>query len=140
MNSMDNIDQYEINLERVIENAQTHSIIRLLAVDVKKNPYLTVGDWLQSLSDKDCQTLLDDLVEANEGDDSAVESMMLGVLMLSRAEQVFIETEEQFVKALGMFKVFVVISSLHRKKMARAVYKNMSFGEDAANLEVAQRI
>lgn len=137
---MDNIDHYEINIERVIENASTHSIIRLLAVDVKKNPYLTIGDWLQSLSDKDCQSLIDDLVEAEEEDNFAMESLILGALILSRAEQVFIETDEQMSKAIGMLRMFIVISSLHRKKMAKAIYKNMSFGEDAAQLSVAEKL
>ena len=137
---MNNIDQYQVNLDGVIESKQTHPIIRLLAVDVKSNPYITIGEWLQSLSDRDCQTLLDDLVEHEEDDDYAIQNLLLMTLILSRTEQVFIETEEQMSHALGMLKVFIVIWSLDRKKMAKAMYKNMSFGEDAAKLEVAQRI
>ena len=137
---MNDIDQYEVNLERVIDDKNTHSIIRLLAHNLTQNPYITVGDWLKTLSDTDCQWLIDTIVEADEADEFAMQSLILGTLMLSRAEQVFIETEEQLAKATEMFRVFIVISSLDRKKLAKAIYSNMSFGEDAANLEVAQRI
>ena len=137
---MDNIDCYEVNLDRVSEDKNTHPIIRLLAVDLQKNPYVTVGDWLQSLTDNDVQSLIEQVVEAEEDDEYGMQSLILGTLMLSRAEQVFIESEEQLAKATEMFRVLIVISSLHRKKMAKALYKNMSFGEDAGSLPVAEKL
>jgi len=135
-----NLDNYEVNLERVIEDKQTYSIIRLLAVDMQKNPYITVGEWLKSLSNKDVQSLVEDIADADESNDEAMQSLVLGTLMLSRAEQVFIESDEELAKAAEMFRIFIVISSLDRKGMARAIYKNMSFGEDAKNLNVAEKI
>ena len=135
-----NIDNYEINIERVIEDKKTHSVIRLLAVDIKKNPYITIGDWLQSLSDNDVQSLLMDIAEAEEDNFDAMQSLILGALMLSRSEQVFFESDEELAKAAEMLKIFIVITSLDRKKMARAIYKNMSFGEDMSKLNIAEKI
>ena len=137
---MDNIDCYEVNLNRVSEDKKTHSVIRLLAVDLQKNPYTSVGDWLQSISDHDLQSLIDDVCEADETDEMGMQSLILGTLMLSRAESVFIESEDQLAHAAEMFRVFIVIASLHRKKMARALFKNMSFGEDASKLPVAEKL
>ena len=137
---MDDIDNYEVNLNRVSEDKKTHSVIRLLAVDLQKNPYTSVGDWLQALSDHDLQSLIDDVCEADETDEMAMQSLILGTLMLSRAESVFIENEEQLAKASEMFRIFIVIASLQRKNMARALYQNMSFGEDAAKLPVAAKM
>jgi hypothetical protein len=135
-----NLDEFEVNLERVIEDKQTHSIIRLLAVDMQKNPYITVGEWLKSLSNKDIQSLVEDLADADDMNDAGMQSLILGTLMLSRAEQVFIESDEELAKAAEMFRIFIVISSLDRKGLAKAIYQNMSFGEDAKNLHVAEKI
>lgn len=135
-----NLDEFEVNLGRVIEDKETHSIIRLLAVDMQKNPYITVGEWLKSLSNKDVQSLVEDLADADDMNDSGMQSLILGTLMLSRAEQVFIESDEELAKAAEMFRIFIVISSLDRKGMAKAIYQNMSFGEDAKNLHVAEKI
>jgi hypothetical protein len=135
-----NLDEFEVNLERVIEDKQTHSIIRLLAVDMQKNPYITVGEWLKSLSNKDVQSLVEDLADADDMNDAGMQSLILGTLMLSRAEQVFIESDEELAKAAEMFRIYIVISSLDRKGLAKAIYQNMSFGEDAKNLHVAEKI
>lgn len=135
-----NLDCYEVNLDRVIEDKNTHPIIRLLAVDLQKNAYVTVGTWLLSLSDNDIQSLIDDVVEASDDDEVGMQSLILGTLMLSRAEQVFIDNEEQLAQASEMFRIFIVISSLQRKGMAQALYKNMSFGEDAAQLPIAGKV
>lgn len=137
---MENIDCYEVNLNRVSEDKKTHSVIRLLAVDLQKNPYMCVGDWLESLSDHDIQALIDDVCEAEQTNEVAMQSLILGTLMLSRAESVFIESDDQLAKAAEMLRVFIVIASLHRKQMARALFKNMSFGEDAAKLPVAEKL
>lgn len=135
-----NLDDFEINLERVIQDKKTHSIIRLLAVDIQKNPYITVGEWLKSLSDKDVQSLVEDIADADDMNDLAMQSLILGTLLLSRAEQVFIESDEELAQAAEMFRIYIVISSLDRKKLAKALYQNMSFGEDAKNLHVAEKI
>ena len=137
---MENIDYYEINLNRVGEDKKTHSVIRLLAVDLQKNPYTSVGDWLQSLSDYDLQSLVEDVCESDETDEMAMQSLILGTLMLSRAESVFIENEEQLAKAAEMLRIFIVVASLQRKNMAQALYQNMSFGEDAAKLPIAAKL
>ncbi len=135
-----NLDDFEINLERVIQDKKTHSIIRLLAVDIQKNPYITVGEWLKSLSDKDVQSLVEDIADADDMNEFAMQSLILGTLLLSRAEQVFIESDEELAQAAEMFRIYIVISSLDRKKLAKALYQNMSFGEDAKNLHVAEKI
>ena len=137
--SDDDIDNYEVNYDRVAEDTQSHAIVRLLAINLKINPYLTVGEWLQSLSDGSLEDMID-IVNAEDSDESAMSNMILLVLMLTRAEQVFIRSDDDLARSIGMLRMFVCMASLQRKGMIKAFYENMSFGEDAMHLHVAEKI
>lgn len=139
MSDNDDIDNYEVNYDRVAEDTQSHAIVRLLALNLKINPYLTVGEWLQSLSDGSLEDMID-MANAEESDESAMSNMILLVLMLTRAEQVFIRSDEDLVRSVGMLRMFVCLAGLARKGAIKAFYENMSFGEDAMHLHVAEKI
>lgn len=139
MSDNDDIDNYEVNYDRVAEDTLSHAIVRLLALNLKINPYLTVGEWLQSLSDGSLEDMID-IVNAEESDESAMSNMILLVLMLTRAEQVFIRSDEDLVRSVGMLRMFVCLAGLARKGAIKAFYENMSFGEDAMHLHVAEKI
>ncbi len=135
---MMNLDDFEMNLDRIIVDKKIHSMIRLLAVEIQRNPYITVGEWLKSMNDDECESLCDHLVESDSAD-SMSDLILLGI-MLTRTESVFIETDSDLAQAASKMRMFLSISSLHRKGFVRARYENMSFGEDADKLIIAEKI
>lgn len=135
----DDFDSYEVNYDRVAEDVKSHPVVRLLALNLKQNPYLTVGDWLQSLSDGSLDDMVE-LVNAEDTDEAAMSDMILLSLMLTRAEQVFMKSDDDLARSVGMLRMFVCLAGLQRKGMIKAFYENMSFGEDAMHLHVAEKI
>jgi hypothetical protein len=131
------VDNFTINFENLISNKTVSSIVRLLAVEIMNKPYLSVGEWLNDMSNEDNQSLMD-LIEKN--DDYSIENQILLSLLLSRSEGVFFQTDEELNRGIASLQAFVAISNLHKKGLVIAVYKNMSFGEDAMQLEIAKKI
>lgn len=136
----DSIDNYEVNLQKVAEDKKSSGVLRLLAIDLQTNPYLSIGDWLQSLTDTELESLMNDLVDPGVEDENAVSGLILLSLMLSRAEQVFLDTDEDLTRAVGLMSMFIVMASVGRKGLAKIHYQNMSFGDDADHLCIAEKL
>ena len=49
---------FEINYERVFKANNILPMVRLLAAELMKNPYMTIGSYLQRARDSDLQTIL----------------------------------------------------------------------------------
>jgi hypothetical protein len=52
-------DSMSIRFDKVAEDKSFLPITRLLAIDIIKNPYLVVGDFMKEISDQDIELLLD---------------------------------------------------------------------------------
>lgn len=130
--------EYTVNYDQLLKDEEVPEIVKSLARGLRVNPYMRIGDYLQSLN----YDRFDELMEVIEHDDEdyRLENTMLMCMLLADAEGVYLETESDLARACSMFPMFVAITSLQRKGMIRAYYDNMSFGEDAMNLTLAEKI
>ena len=127
---------FEINYEKILKTNNILPMVRLLAADLMKNPYMTIGSYLQRARDSDLQLIL----EASEDEeDERLSDILLMAEMLSKAEGVETECIEDVYKHLNSFITLVAVASLERKKLIIADYDVMSFGEEFAHSTIAKR-
>ena len=126
----------EINYEKVLKTNSILPMVRLLAAELMKNPYMTIGTYLQKARDSDLQLIL----EASEDEeDERLSDILLMAEMLAKAEGVETECIEDVYKHLNSFITLVAVASLERKKLILANYDVMSFGEEFAHHTIAKR-
>lgn len=131
-------EQYSINYARVANEKGLLSITRLLATSMTINPYMSVGDFLKNMSDHDLQTLID-IMDHGEDHDNFEDIMLLSG-MLSAAEGIPCKTIDDYHKCMNMFMTFLAVESLYRKNLIKIFRENMSFGDDMAHANVAQKL
>jgi hypothetical protein len=137
---------FEINYDNVISCKDCLSITRILAVDLKENPYMSVGLFLKNISNSDLK-ILSDIVDQNfniedddEVNDPSLADVVLIAEMLSRAEGIISESDEQLMQKVNQFMMYISVESLRRKGLVRVYHENMSFGEDAEKRVVVEKI
>jgi|APGre2960657373_1045057.scaffolds.fasta_scaffold06292_4 hypothetical protein len=137
---------FDINYDNVIECKECLGVTRLLAADLKVNPYMTVGHFLKNISNADLK-ILNDIVENHSGieeddevTDPALADLVLIAEMLGRAEDVHSETDEDLMKRVNHFMIMITCENLARKGLVKVFYENMSFGDDAGHRMVVQKI
>jgi hypothetical protein len=127
---------FEINYEKVFKTNDILPMVRLLAAELMKNPYMTIGSYLQRARDSDLQLIL----EASEDEeDERLSDILLMAEMLAKAEGVETECIEDVYKHLNSFITLAAVASLERKKLIIADYDVMSFGEEFAHSTIAKR-
>jgi hypothetical protein len=105
---------------------------------IQKNEYLTVGEYLQSITTSQLDEMLD--VAENE-ENPKMEEFLLIAEMLARAEG--LEGSEDFDilhKRLNIFIALIAIESLYRRDMIRIYRENMSFGDDMNTKKIAEKL
>ena len=137
---------FDINYDNVIASKECLSMTRILAADLKNNPYMTVGDFLRNISKSDL-AILSDIVEQHMGFDEEDEvtdermaDFVLITEMLSRAEGLISEDDDDLTRKISQFMVMVTMESLYRKGLIKLYHENMSFGKDVEHRVVAERI
>lgn len=129
------IGGYTINLPEVAKYPGILAVTKLLASQIMVNPYLVVGDWIKSLSDSDLNSL-NELVDKNEYED-----VILIAEMLATGEGLpSAENEKEFQERTSTLAGFLVLESLNRKGMVKVYHENMSFGDDAGDKIIVERI
>lgn len=138
--------EFTINYDNVVACKECMTMTRILAADLKNNPYMTVGMFLQSLSDADVTTL-QGLVDANsnleeedEVDDPRMADVVLMAEMLARAEGITSADDVELHKKVNQFMVMITLESLYRKGLVKLYHDNMSFGDDAGDRIVVEKI
>jgi len=127
---------FEINYEKILNTNSILPMVRLLAADLMKNPYMTIGTYLQRARNDDLQIIL----EASEDeDDERLSDILLMAEMLAKAEGVETDSIEDVYKHLNSFITLAAVASLERKGMIIADYDVMSFGEEFAHYTIAKR-
>jgi|TARA_R110000868_G_scaffold53341_7_gene167554 hypothetical protein len=142
----DNDDAFEINYDNVIECKECLNVTRLLAADLKSNPYMTVGYFLKTISDVDLK-ILNDIVEESSGieaDDEVTNPGLADVVliaeMLVRAEDLMSENDTDLMKRVNQFMVMITCETLARKGLVKVYHENLSFGEDASKRVIVKKI
>jgi hypothetical protein len=137
---------FEINYDNVISCKDCLSVTRLLAVDLKENPYMSVGLFLKNISNSDLK-ILSDIVDQNfnigdddEVTDPSLADVVLIAEMLSRAEGILSQTDEELMQKVNQFMMYISVESLRRKGLVRVYHENMSFGEDSEKRVIVEKI
>ena len=137
---------FDINYDNVIASKECLSMTRILAADLKNNPYMTVGDFLRNISKSDL-AILSDIVEQHMGFDEEDEvtdermaDFVLITEMLSRAEGLISEDDDDLTRKISQFMTMVTMESLYRKGLIKLYHENMSFGTDVEHRIIAEKI
>ena len=136
-------DTMAIRFDRVAEDKSFLPVTRLLAIDIIKNPYLAVGDFMKEISDQDIELLLD---IADDEDNCHFEELVLIPEMLAAAEGIpneYEDEKEMIATArarVAIFITYLTIESLARKDLIIIHRENMSFGDDAGDRVVAEKL
>lgn len=143
---------FTVNIHNVATNKEFSSVTRLLATDLMRNPYLSVGDFFKNLSDSDLQILSDiaDTVfthfsdEESQADNKAnnnINECVMLTMLLSGAEGLDSIPDIDIIrKRVSQLIMFVSCESLHRKGLVKLHHHNLSFGEDSDDKIVVERI
>jgi hypothetical protein len=135
---MEKEENYNVNFKHVANEKSLLSSTRLLALDLTKNPYMTIGDFFKNLSNGD----LEELVKIIDTGEHHVhfEDLMLISMMLAAAEGTVGNTLETACENLNAFNTFVICESLARKGLAKIHRQNMSFGEDMKDKMIVEKL
>lgn len=135
----DDSNEYHVNLQLIAETTSLPATIRLLALDLSKNPYLSLGDFFKNASDASVQEMLD-LVNSIEEDEDAMQNLALLTMMLMMGEGLVVDNDEQIREAINAMLMIVCGVSLERKGMVKVFYENLSFGEDMREKTIMTKI
>jgi hypothetical protein len=126
----------QLNYSKISAHKDFLSVTRMLAIDMTKNPYVTPGDFLKSLSNEELQTL----VEISDDDEhERMDEIMLISEMLATGEGLESATLDIATERVNQFCIFLVLESLSRKNLVKLHYENMSFGEDYKDKIIAEK-
>jgi hypothetical protein len=146
MEEYEDSEGFDINYDNVIECKECLNVTRLLAADLKSNPYTTVGQFLKNISNADLK-ILNDIVENHTGieeDDEVTDPGLADVVliaeMLGRAEDIISESDEDLMNRVNQFMVMITCENLARKGLVKIYHENMSFGEDAGHRIIVKKI
>jgi hypothetical protein len=135
----DNDNQhYHVNFEHVANEKSLLATTRLLAKDLTKNPYMTIGEFIKNLSDGDLEEFVK-IIDTGEHH-THFEDLMLISMMLSAAEGSNGGTLDACTENLNAFNTFIICESLARKGLAKVHHENMSFGEDMKDKMIVERL
>ena len=133
----DDEGEVSINYERVLHQETFLPVTRLLAADLMKSQYMSIGDFIKSLNDNSLQELNS---IAEDEDHPNFEEMILITEMLAAAEGTNLGGTPQVHQRLNMFITWLVFESLKRKGLVKVYYENLSFGDDMMDKIVVEKI
>lgn len=118
-----------ISYDKIIASPMFCAITKMTAQKIKKDGYLTLGDFLKSLSSNDL-TALAIMCEIAENDESALDDLVALSEMLSSAEGCPSENDKVACSNLAYFMTVIACESLNRRGLVDVDYSKMSFGDD----------
>ena len=115
------LSDYNIILDNVITCERFMLSTRVLAAELKINPYKTLKDYFNNLKDQDVFEL------SNRIDRDELEEVLLLSEMLAFAEGSKSENLEDVTRNVNLFGSLIICESLYRKGLVDIVRENMSF-------------
>lgn len=132
-----------LNYRNIAEANWILPTIRLLAIDLQKNPYVTVGDWFRGLADSSIYELqeLAETCYENPDNEESMEQMMLLAMMLASGEGTCdMKDMEKNRTQLGMLMSLITVVGLERKGFVRVFYENLTLGDDMGNAVIVEKL
>lgn len=138
MEEFDPDETYSINVEQVIDNRSLMSITRDLAVRLSKEGYITVGDYITTIDDRDLTCLID-LIPNDDNMATLTEKsgeLMLISELLALGEGLPSANAEDIMARTSFFTKLLVFESLYRKGIINAYHENWTLDLDINNNSV----
>lgn len=126
---------YSIDFAEVVAHKKLFAVTRLLATSLQITPYIHPGLYIKELADTDLQLLIAHADTESDG----FENLMLIAMMLTAAEGIA-TTEKQIHRSINALIVMLTSESLRRKGLVKVHHQNFSFGDDADNKIVLEKI
>ena len=134
--NVNDFSNIQLDYPKIAKDTNSMALTRLLAKRLMENSYITVGDFMLSLSDYDLFALLM-LVDKNPNPRMVDFILMSEMLAIGEGCEPS-NNSEGFAKRTGQFTNYIVMESLFRKDLIELEHQNMSFHEDMANKGIAR--
>lgn len=119
-----NPSNYWIDNSKILNEQRFSSVTKDLIVKLKTNPYLTLQQFFEQLSDQDLMIL----VKKVHNDDD--EELLLLSELLIRAEGLISESIDQMIENIRKFRIFIAAEHLARHDMIVFHREWLTFGEE----------
>lgn len=134
----DEFNGYNINYDMIVKSKSCLAVTRLLAADLMRNPYMTVGDFVRDLPNDDLTSLVN---IADNQDNPKYEDLILIMQMLAAAEGLENTFDiDEIHDRLSQFILLLTCEELARKGLVKIYRENMSFGPDMHDKVVVEKI
>lgn len=138
MDDFNDDETYQINFSKAAKDKELLSVTRLLASQMMHNPYVTVGDFLKSVSDGDLELMID-IIDVGEEHENFGDMILMSE-MLATGEGLPSGTLDEVTTRVNQFLVMLSVESLYRKGLIQVFHQNMSFGDDMGDKIVAKKL
>ena len=135
----DDSNEYHVNLQQIAESPDLPATIRLLAFDLIKNPYISLGDFFKKASDRSIEEMVD-MVNAIDDDEDQMQNLALLTMMLMTGEGLVISDDDHLRYSINAMVMITCGVSLARKGMVKVHYENLSFGQDMTDKVFMEKI
>lgn len=139
---MNELSEYRVNLDQVIQKDDHYIIAQEIAVLVKMNGLMSVGSILKSIPNDRLQEMIDFIEETYQDEpigQTCHEELMILSLMLIQAEGGQLSMSEEFaVNSMHQTMLFLMMESLYRKGLIELLHENLSFDEASSTRFVAK--
>lgn len=146
MNDIEFSDEgFNLNYGNIAQAEWLCPTIRLTALDLQKNPYISVGDWFSKLSINslnELQAISERAFEdPNNPDNQDIEQMMILAMMLAAAEGTDdLGNSDHMRKQLSKIIMLITLVALERKGLVRIWYNNMTLGADMNGVPLVEKL
>lgn len=133
---------YTLDLAKVATNKGLMAVTRMLATDIMNSPYMTLGDFFKSISDKDLQTFVDCFDELKSDDyKSWYNDLVVMAELLATSEGLpGSASYDELTSRANQLVGHMLIVSLERKGLVKVHYENLSFGDDMGDKIVVEKL
>jgi hypothetical protein len=132
---------FALNLPEIAMAEWMTPTIRLLALDLQKTPYMSLGDFFSKLSNTsvaELQQLAEDGLQ--EQNSRNMEQIMILCLMLAAAEGTENYNINVIQHQMSMLCSLITFESLARKGLVRVYHENFTLGDDMNDKLVVEKI
>lgn len=135
-----------VDTNKVLNSSLPHRIVKKAARKMKREMYFLPSSFFKSLTDHDSEILsewagvISDNTLSDESKTYEYQQMIILSQILSMAEGVPVETEDDAIKVMRQASIMCIANNLHRKNLVRCYYNNLMFGDDGKNLVVMERL
>lgn len=130
--------QFTLVYDNIIKSKGLMPVTRTLAVDLSESGYMSVGDFLKSLSDYDVENLLK--ISGDENSEQFSEIALMAEMLAAGEGLTAFKDIDTFSQRIDQFCAFLAIESLARKGLVKIYYENVSFGEEMGNKIIVEKL